>query len=447
MANMSTYRAHARAVLVLGLPLIGSSLAQIALHATDTVMLGRYAVEALAAVTLGASSFFILFILGSGFAIGVMPLVAAAAASDDPTEARRVTRMGFWLSALYALCTLPVFWHSGAIFRAMGETAEISDSAQAYLRITGWGMLPALFTMVLRSFLSALERTRVLLAASLAGVALNALADWAFIFGRLGAPELGLRGAAIATLATQVLTFTLLATYAARRPDLRSFQLFVRLWRADWPAFVRVFRLGLPIGLTGVAEGGLFNASAVMMGWIGTMELAAHGVALELASLTFTVHLGLSNAATVRAGQAFGRGDHAGLRDGAGVAIALSFLLAVIFTLLFVAIPGPLLRLFLNPGDPLAPEIVAFGTRLLAAAALFQLADAMQVMALGLLRGIQDTQRPLLIAALSYWGLGVPASYLLAFPAGFGGLGLWSGLVIGLSCAAVLMMARFWRRA
>lgn len=445
MRDRLSYAGHMRALLVLGLPLVGSHVAQMALHVTDTVMLGWYSVDALAAVVLGQSSFFLVFILGSGFAFAVMPMVAAALGRGDEAQARRDTRMGMWLSILFALATYPLFWWSGPILRALGQDPHISDLAQDYLRIAGTGMTAALLVMVLKSFLSSLERAGIVLWATVAGLFFNILVNWMLIFGNWGAPELGLRGAAIASVVTQTLTFVLLALYAALVPVARRFTLFARFWRPDWPAFVQVWRLGWPIGLTGVAEGGLFQASALMMGWIGTVELAAHGIAIEVAGLAFMVHLGLSNAATVRVGRADGRGDMVGLRDGALTAIGMSLAFGLCIVVLFLTVPGFIVSLFLDTTQPRAPDIIAFGTLLLAVAALFQIFDAMQCMALGLLRGVQDTNGPMWIAAFSYWVVGVPVSYVLAFPLGLGGPGLWLGLVVGLALAAVLLLLRFWR--
>ena len=445
MRDRLSYPAHARALLVLGLPLIGSNIAQMLLHVTDTVMLGWYDVDALAAVVLGSSAFFILFILGSGFALAVMPMVAVAMGQGDEVQVRRDTRMGLWLSMAFALAVMPAFWWSGPILLALGQDPLISDLAQDYLRIAGVGLLPALLVMALKSFLSALERAGIVLWATLAGVALNAALNWAFIFGNWGAPELGVRGAAIATLSTQALTFAVLALYATFLPALRRFALFTRFWRPDWQAFAQVYRLGWPIGLTGLAEGGLFQASALMMGWIGTIELAAHGIALEVVALTFMVHLGLSTAATVRVGRAVGVGDAQGLRDGAVTAIAMSVAFGLIAVAVLVSIPEPIIGLFLDEAKPRAPEIIVFGTSLLLMGALFQMFDAMQVMALGFLRGLQDTAAPMWLAAISYWVIGIPVSYALAFPLGFGGQGLWLGLVVGLAVASVLLMTRFWR--
>lgn len=447
MIKRMSYISHGRATLVLGLPLVGSHLAQMALHVTDTVLLGWYGVNELAAVVLASSAFFVTFILGAGFAQAVMPLVATALGRGDETRVRRDTRMGLWLSIGYGLLTYPIFWQSEAILLALGQKPEVAALAQEFLRIGGLGMVPALLVMALKSYLAALERTQVVLWTTLAAVLVNLILAYMLIFGYWGAPELGVAGAAWASLAVQVLTFVILAIYAGWLPELRRFHLFQRFWRPDWQALGQVFRLGWPIGVTSLAESGMFQATALMMGWIGTVELAAHGIAMEVASLSFMVHLGLSNAATVRAGRADGAGDAVGLRDGAKVAIALSAGFGAVMVLLFLALPQQIIALFLDESKAGSAEIIAFGVKLMAMAALFQMADAMQVMALGLLRAVKDTRVPMIAAAVSYWGVGIPAAYFLGFGADLGGVGLWLGLVVGLVLAAALLMARFWMRA
>ena len=441
------YTRHARALLVLGLPLIGSNLAQMALHVCDTLLMGRYGVVELAALVISTSSWFVVFILGAGFAQAVIPLVASALGRGDETQVRRDTRMGLWLSVLYGLASYPLFWFSGPVLLALGQKPEVAALSQDFLRIAAFGMVPALLVSTLRSYLAALGRTQVVLWVTLAAVGVNLVLAWALIFGRWGMPELGVQGAALASVTVQVLTLAVLVAYAARLPELRKFRLFQRFWRPDWPAMGQVFRLGWPIGITGLAESGLFQASALMMGWIGTVELAAHGIVMEAAALSFMVHLGLSNAATVLTGRAAGAGAAQSLRDGAKVAIAMSLAFGLLIVALFLTLPVPILSAFFDTTKPEARAILAFGTLLLAMAALFQIADAMQVMALGLLRGIQDTKVPMIAAAVSYWLIGIPASYVLAFQVGWGGVGLWSGLVIGLVAAAGSMMWRFWMRA
>ena len=440
-----TYKAHIRAILALGLPLIGGHLAQFAIGLTDAVMLGWYGVEALAAITLAGTFFFVLFLMGSGFAWAVMPMVAAFAAEDDETSLRRVTRMGLWLSVLFAALSMPLLWFSEPILLALGQDSGVAADAAAYLRVAGWGIFPALLVMVIKSYLAAMERTQIVLWTLVVAAVVNGVANWALIFGNWGAPELGLTGAAIASIVTQGVSLLGVVIYAVL--IFPQHKLFRRLWRPDWEMFARVFRLGLPIGLTSLSEVSLFAASAMMMGWLGTVPLAAHGVAVQLASGAFMVHMGLSNAATVRAGTAFGLGDRAEMARGGHAVIGLSLAAALVTIAAFLIFPEPLIAVFLEDGDPAAPEIIATGIGLLAVAALFQLVDGAQVIALGLLRGVQDTRQPMIIAALSYWAVGMPASYILGFPLGLGGIGIWLGLVAGLACAGVLLMLRFWRKS
>lgn len=445
MGAQMTYPGHVRAILTLGLPLIGGHLAQFAVGLTDTVMLGWYGVEALAAVTLAGSYFFVLFLLGAGFGWAVMPMVATAAAEEDETSIRRATRMGLWASLIFAVLVLPLLIWSQPILLALGQEPEVAALAAEYLRVAGWGMVPALLVMVLKSYLAALERTQIVFWSLVGAALVNALVNYMLIFGNWGAPELGLVGAAVASVATQLVSLAVVVIYVLR--SLPEHTLFQRFWRPDTEMFRRVLRLGLPIGLTNLAEVSLFAASAVMMGWLGKVPLAAHGIAIQLASATFMVHLGLSNAATIRAGTAFGRRDRAHLARGGLVAIGLSLLMSMLTIALFLGWGAPLVSLFMEPDDPDRPQILTIGVGLLAMAALFQLVDGAQVMALGLLRGVQDTTVPMVMAAVSYWLVGIPASYVLGFVLQWKGIGVWAGLSLGLACAGILLMTRFWRRS
>ncbi len=442
MTQQMTYPGHARAITVMGLPLVGGHLGQIAIGVSDTVMAGWYSVEALAAVTLASTYFFVLLIFGSGFAWGVMPLVAAFDAEGDEVGLRRATRMGMWLSMGFAVLALPLMIWSRPIMALMGQDQALADMVDGYLFIAAWGIFPALMVMVLKSYLAALERTQVVLWITLlAGVA-NVLANYAFIFGNWGAPELGVRGAAIASVTSHSVSLVAVVIYVLWK--MPQHQMFVRLWRPDWEMLARVFRLGLPIGFTGLSEVGLFAASAVMMGWLGTVALAAHGIALQLASITFMVHLGISNVATIRAGNAYGRRDPAHLARGAITATVMSALVAVLTIFVFVMWPEPLINLFMQRDEPARDQILVIGVGLLAMASLFQLVDGAQAVALGILRGVQDTTVPMILAGFSYWIVGMPASYLLGFVFDLEGVGVWLGLVFGLGVAAILLNARFW---
>lgn len=440
-----TLARHVARTLSLGLPLVGSLVAMVLIGVTDAAMLGRYSVEALAAGTLGHTYFFTLYLLTSGFAFAVQGIAADATGRGDERAARRATRMALWLSALAGAAVMPAMIWSEPVLRALGQTEQVARDGEAYLRIAAWGLVPMLVMSVLRSHLSALERTRVVLWATLAAGALNMAVNWVLIFGNLGAPEMGIRGAAVASVAVQVSMAAALWAYAARGPGMARWALFRNLGRPDWPMLRRVAALGWPVGLTHLSESGLFAASALMMGWLGTTALAAHGIAIQIASAIFVVHLGLSQAATVRVGRLAGEADAAGLRRAAVAAILLSSAAVAAATVLYLGAGRWLIGLFLDRADPAAPAILGLGATLLVVAALFQLVDAAQVMALGMLRGLQDTRVPMVMAVVAYWGVGMPTGYVLGFPLGLGPVGIWLGLTAGLAVAAAALGWRLLR--
>ena len=427
--------------MTLGLPIIGSHVAQMA---TDTVMMGWYGVEELAALVLAGSFYFVVFLVGAGFSFAVLPMVANASELGDDVKVRRITRMGLWISALYAMILIPFMWWSKPLLVGLGQADVTAQLAQDYLRIAGFGLFPALFVMVIKNYLAALERTQFVLWLTVATALLNVVLNYMLVFGNWGAPELGVRGAAIASVAIVTLSLPVLVIYA--KAVMPEHVLFQRIWAVDRGALVQVFRLGWPIGLTNLAETGLFTAAAILVGWIGTHELAAHGIALQWASLTFVVHLGLSNAATVRAGRAIGRQDMVRLKRGGVMVTAMSLGFGFIIVAIFLAWPEALIGVFIDSTDPARDQIIAVGVALLMMAALFQIADAIQVIALGLLRGAQDTRMPMVFAWISYWVIGLPASYVMGFVWDYGAVGVWMGLVFGLSVAAVLLNVRFWTR-
>ena len=270
---------------------------------------------------------------------------------------------------------------------------------------------------------------------------INAFVNYALIFGYWGLPELGLQGAAIGSVIAMSLSLVGFVIYI--QIYFEEQKMFARFWRFDRMATSAVARLAIPISATAFAESGLFAASAFMMGWLGKLELAAHGIVLQLAAMSFMVHMGLSQAGTVRVGQAFARKDWLAVRRTAGVAMGLSSIAAAVAIFFFLATPQILIGAFLELRDPLRPEILRIGTLLLVLASMFQFVDAAQVMALSLLRGLQDTRVPMLITVISYWLIGIPISYILGFIFDFRGTGIWLGLVVGLAIAALLLWSRF----
>ena len=438
-----SYKLHFKATLSLGLPLIGSHLMQMVPGLTDTIMLGWYGVDELAASVLAHSLFFIILIVGSGFAITVMPMVASAAAIDDKTSVRRSVRMGLWISIIYSIFFIPILLFSENLFLILGQEEHLAKSAQTYLRIAGWSIVPGLLIMVLKSFFSALERPNVVLLSLIIGGLVNIVLNYTLIFGNFGMPELGLTGAAIATLVTTILSILILLYFCLFKDEYSSYLIFNNIWRLDIEAFKEVFKLGLPVGITMLAESGLFSATAVMMGWLGTNALAAHGIAIQISGITFMVYLGLANAGTVRVGRAVGRMDNSGLKLASISVIILTIGAVLIVAFTFLSVPKPLLMLFLSPSHVDTPSIILIGVPLLAIAAIFQIADGLQVVVLGLLRGLKDTAIPMVITTICYWGVGIPCSYLFGFVFNWGGNGIWFGLVIGLTLASAFLSSRY----
>ena len=438
-----SYKSHFKATLSLGLPLIGSHLMQMVPGLTDTIMLGWYGVDELAASVLAHSLFFIILIVGSGFAITVMPMVASAAAIDDKTSVRRSVRMGLWISIIYSIFFIPILLFSENLFLILGQEEHLAKSAQTYLRIAGWSIVPGLLIMVLKSFFSALERPNVVLLSLIIGGLVNIVLNYTLIFGNFGMPELGLTGAAIATLVTTILSILILLYFCLFKDEYSSYLIFNNIWRIDIEAFKEVFKLGLPVGITMLAESGLFSATAVMMGWLGTNALAAHGIAIQISGITFMIYLGLANAGTVRVGRAVGRVDNPGLKLASISVIILTIGAVLIVAFTFLSVPKPLLMLFLSPSHVDTPSIILIGVPLLAIAAIFQIADGLQVVVLGLLRGLKDTAIPMVITTICYWGVGIPCSYLFGFVFNWGGKGIWFGLVIGLTLASAFLSSRY----
>lgn len=430
-----------RKLFALGLPIVGSNLAMMLIGVTDIVMVGWHSVEELAALILATTLFFNIFILGSGVAFALMPMVSSAAAVGDDTTVRRSTRMSLWLSMIYGVMSLPIFYMSEGIFLALGQQAELAAYAADYMWILAPAIIPALWANVMRSYLAAMEFTKVIMFITAGVAVLNIGFNHVLIFGNYGFPELGIQGAAIASLLVNILTAVITSIYAVM--ILPQHTLFARFYRADRPALVKVFKLGMPIGLSMLAETGLFSAASVMMGWIGVIALAAHGIALQLASLTFMAHLGLSHAVTIRIGNAAGRQDRDAMVDVTKAGVWISVLWSFFTIILFVGLGPNLVSLFLDADEAARDAIIAYGVVLLWIAALFQLVDGGQVLAIGLLRGIQDTAGPMVITVFGYWGVGIPTAYLLGFHTQLAGSGIWLGLVAGLSFAAIGLSMRF----
>ncbi|WP_075289870.1 MATE family efflux transporter [Pararhizobium arenae] len=441
----NSWSVHYRATIALGIPFIGAQIAQFAIHATDVLMVGRLGTTELAAMVLAAQMFFTVFIFGSGLANAVVPIVAQAEGRGDRVAVRRAVRMGMWAVLGYGVLTAPLLWYAEAVLRFMGQQPEVAALAGQYQRVAQWGIFPALLFMVLRGFLSSLQRAGIILYVTIAILATNAAMCYVFIFGHFGAPALGIVGAAIAALVVNTMSFVLLYIYIQRTQQTHDYEIFVRFWRPDWPVLKEVVKLGLPIAVTILAEVSLFTVASLLMGMIGTVELAAHGIALQFASVAFMIPLGLAQVATVRIGLAHGRRDAEGIRRAALAVLVLGCAFAVVGSLVFALFSHELAMLYLDTRRPDAMDVIAYAGPLIVIAGAFQLVDGVQALAAGMLRGLKDTTVPMVFALISYWAIGFVSAYILAFPLGFGGLGIWYGFVIGLTAASISLTWRFFR--
>ena len=440
------WRVELRATLALGVPLIVAQLAQIALQTTDTLMMGRLGPEALAAGALANTLYFLFVIVGIGLTAAVSALVAQKRGhrSSDLRGPRRTVRAGLWAVTLYALPSMVVIWHGGAVLELIGQDPALVARAEGYLRTVLWGLPAALWFLVLRAFVSSLERPGPVLAIALAAIALNAGLNWVLMFGRFGVPALGIQGTGIATASVNAATFAALALFIAWDRRLRRYKLLGRLWRFDRGEMAAIARIGVPIAGLLLAEVGAFSASIAMAGLVGTQTLAAHAIAQQIAGVAFMIPLGLSQATTVRVGLAAGRG--AGVARAGHVSIALAVAIAVLAALAMVAAPRALVGAFIDANA--SARTAALAVSFVGIAALFQLADATQVVLAAALRGLGDTAVPLVMGLVGYWVIGLPLGAALAFGwfgAPMGGLGVWIGLATGLSAVAALLGWR-WRR-
>ena len=452
-AGRRAWRAEARAMLMLAWPLALTNLSQHALALTDTLILGWLSTESLAAASLGANLYWAVMAapLGTAFAAGPM-LAQARGAGRLPGGAgrgwvrqmRRGARSALWAALALLAPSLLVLWYAEPLLLATGQQPALAALAGTYLRAMMWGLPFFCGFVVLRGFLAAMERPGPALFVAGVGIAVNALLCWLLVFGAFGWPGLGILGAGIGSALANAAMLAGLLGVMARDRVLGRFRILGRFWRPDLAKLAEVVRLGLPISGTMLLEIGVFSAAAIAMGWFGAAAVAAHAVALQTAGMTFMVPLGLGQAATARVGLFTGALRPAEAARAGWVAIGLGAGFMAAMALLLVLAARPIAAGFLGAGDAGAAEAAALAAMLLTIAGVFQLADGVQVVAAGALRGLKDTRVPMLLAALGYWGIGMPVGLLLAWSAGLGPVGLWIGLAAGLGGVALLMLRR-WR--
>jgi MATE family multidrug resistance protein len=442
--TLSEYRAEGKATLILAGPIVVTQLAHISLSFVDTVMVGRLGPTALAGVALGNTVFFNTLIFCMGILMAVGPMVSQAFGSEDHDSIGRSVRQGLWMATGLGVLAFIFIQNGALILRLLGQSEVNVANADAYLHAISWGILPFLGFIALRSFIEAVSRPKVVTVIAIFGVGVNIFLNYVLMFGKLGFPELGLAGTGWASTMVYTFNFLVLLLYVAKQKAFSEYRIFSRLGRPDAHYFKELFRIGWPIGSSMGIETSLFMLTVVMMGWLGTTQLAAHQVAMQCVAFTFMVPLGVGMAASVRVGQAIGKKntDGASIAGFTGIGISAAFMCGT--ALMFWLIPRSIVSLYLDLDAPQNAAVIEMAVRLLALAAIFQVVDGIQVATMGALRGMKDTRAPMVISVISYWGIGLLFGYI-AFPLGFGETGLWWGLVTGLASAAILLTTRFYR--
>jgi len=434
-----------RAMLRLAGPLLLGNLAQMAINTSEVIILGRYDVDALAAAALAVNLYFAFGTFGMGLMTATSPLIAAERGRRGHAvrDIRRSVRQGCWVALAVCLPCWAVLWHADRLFVLMGQSPALAEQAGAFLRIAMWGLLPWLLHYVLRIYVSALERPIWGVIVTWLGVGINVLICSVLVFGLAGAPRLGLTGAAIANISANIALFIGMVLVVTRVRTFRRYRLFGRFWVADWPRFVQIVQLGVPIAVTFAFEVAVFSTAAFLMGLIGRDSLAAHAVAIQIAAFAFMVPFSLSQAATVRVGIFHGRGDALGVARAGWLAIGLGLAAAVALSAVMIVFPAQLVGLFIDARDPTSAPVFALALSFIMIAAIFQLVDSAQAVGAGVLRGIQDTRWPMLFAAFGYWVVGFGVGAWLAFGRDWQGVGVWTGLASGLAAVSVLMVGRW----
>lgn len=442
------WRTEFSATMKLAWPLAAANLLQMLVHAVDVIFVARLGEQELAASSLAIALFGLVLWGLSGLTGAVAPLIAAELGRRRHAvrEVRRSVRMGLWLAVLVGAVGMIACLGGEQLMLLTGQDPKIAAMSGDFLQIIVWAMIPMVLSNVLRIFVSALNRPIFATVIIASAIGVSVLANWVLVFGNLGAPALGLEGSALASVFTSL--FILAAYVIAIGWDrrLRRYRIFGNWWRTEWSRMKEISRIGTPIMFTIFAEAGLFSGAAFLMGRIGPSELAGHTIALQVAALAFQIPFGIGQAATIRVGYHFGAGDTAAIARAGWIALAIAVAFSLVTASIMLFAPLTVLSIYVDVNAAANSAMVGFAVQYLLLAAIFQLVDAVQAVAAGNLRGLQDTRVPMVIAVFSYWAAGFSISIWLGLNSPLEGVGVWIGLAAGLLVAAILLTWRWARR-
>ncbi|MGF1638141.1 MAG: MATE family efflux transporter [Cyclobacteriaceae bacterium] len=432
------FKRHFKPNFLLAYPVMLSQLGHVMVGVADSMMVGHLGRDPLAAVSFGNSIFVVFMVFGIGISTAITPLTAQ---SDGRKNSQRIAALlkngilvcsvsGIVLFLILYLCTLGI-----GIFNQPPEVERLSTP---YIQIIGASLIPFMVFQAYRQFAEGLSRTREAMIVAVGMNLVNIILNYIFIFGKLGLPAMGLEGAAIATLISRVLMAIAMALFVYRLKVFAKYVALLDVSKYSKPILDRLVKLGLPIGVQYIFEVSAFSLAAIMAGWLGTVQLAAHQIAINLASVSYMMATGISSASTIRIGNLLGRKDYTNMREAAQTSFVMAILFMGFTALIFIVFRHWLPQMYISD-----LEVRDLAASLLIIAAIFQVSDGIQVVGLGVLRGMSDVKIPTLITMIAYWGLGLPVAYILAFYFNAGAYGIWTGLLVGLTVAAFLLVMRF----
>ena len=435
---LQSYRAHVKTTLLIAYPVMLSQLGHILVGVADSVMVGALGAEPLAAVSLANSLVSLALMFGIGVSMAITPLVAAADGGDTMYPQPEIFRHGLVINATVGMVLCGLMFASAQLLPWLQQPPGVVSQAIPYLIIVATSLLPFMIFQTFRQYAEGLSYTRTAMVITLSANLLNILLNYLLIYGHAGFPALGLNGAGISTLISRVVMAAGMAWYVSRAPWFKRIPLQLRTLQRRLAR--RMLHIGVPTGFQYIFEVSAFSFASIMMGWISTQALAAHQIALSLAAVSYMVATGLAAAGTVRIGNQLGQRDWPNLRRVGVSTLLMSLALMGTSAVVFLVFDRALPRLYVDDA-----AVIDIAASLLIIAAFFQLSDGVQAVALGLLRGMADVKIPTLITLVAYWGVGLPTAYVLAFPMGWGAQGIWMGLLICLTVAAILLVRRFRR--
>lgn len=422
----------------LAYPVMLSQLGQVLVGVADSMMVGRLGAVPLAAASLANSIFFVVLMFGIGVSMAMTPLVAMA---DGNHKGKRISRLfnhGFIINMAGGILMFLLIVLASPFLKDLNQPKEVVTLAIPYLAIITFSLLPFMFFQTFKQFAEGLSQTKQAMYITIFCNGINVFLNWVMIYGNLGFPALGLNGAGWATLISRIFMGLMMAYYVWNSKRYKPYNLSLRMTKLSFPMFSKLIKIGVPTGFQFIFEVGAFSAAAIMMGWIGVTALAAHQIAINLASVSYMMASGLSTAAMIRVGNQLGRNDIRALREAGFTVFVMVAIFMSVAAVIFIVFREFLPALYIND-----VSVIQMSATLLIIAGFFQLSDGIQVVGLGALRGMSDVKVPTIVTFVAYWVIGLPLGFILAFSFGMQEIGIWVGLLVGLTVTGIMLLYRF----